>query len=669
MSATAGLEIEQATLGEETPIIKLNGGQAHNEVASDEFIRIAVEKATINALRVALYQLTRDIELESMKVSKIPVRGGAMEDFVLSAEDEGVVKAKAIDFLTKQESSASHQFSHLPPSFEEAKKMMRMFCGKGEELSPAMLQLGYEELAFQDFPRAVEWTQKPASNTISNHHVVIIGAGINGISTAISLQRLGIPYTLVDRQSEVGGTWLQNHYPEARVDTLGFSFQYKFEKGYKWEDMYPSADELRRYLEFVAQKHDVVKNFKFDREVISATWDEEASQWRLTLKLRDGSKEYLDANSIISAGGLFATVNLPDIPGIQDYEGHMFHTTEWDHSVNYKDKNVAVIGNGSSGAQLIPGLARDAKHLAAYVRTPQWIAPYDGYHAKVPIQINWLLRRMPNYVNWFGYSNFMRGMQLPPLQVDDPEWRAKGGLVNKRNDGMRQGLTEYIKSKVGADSVLLSKLVPKTAPLVRRLVVDNGFYDALMQDNVELVTESISRFTANGIKTSDGKERGFDLIVLGCGFKPTEYLYPCEYRGRDGINLGKTWGKDGPRSYLGLTIPGYPNLFTLYGPNHQPRGGPSIHSWSEIWGRYAIASIVWMIENDAKSMEVKQSIYDEYNKKLDEAVNKLIWQQEGHGYFVNSHGRQAVNMPWTADEYHPMVIRPNIDDFHIGRCD
>jgi 4-hydroxyacetophenone monooxygenase len=196
--------------------------------------------------------------------------------------------------------------------------------------------------------------------------------------------------------------------------------------------------------------------------------------------------------------------------------------------------------------------------------------------------------------------------------------------------------------------------------------VDNGFYDALMQDNVELVSENIEKFTPNGIKTKDGVERLFDLIVLGCGFKPTDYLYPVQYVGRNGVTLDKTWAKDGARSYVGLVIPGYPNLFTLYGPNHQPRGGPSLHSWSEIWGRYAISSIVWMIENEAKSMEVKQSVYNAYNDRLDVANKKLIWESEGRGYFVNSHGRQAVNMPWTSDEYHEMVVKPDISDFNIS---
>lgn len=638
-----------------------------SEAVNEAFIRDAVEHATVNALRVALYQVTGDQGLVHMNVSKIPVRGGAMEDFVLSKEDEVVVKAKAVKYLLKQNDIKVPAPPPEPLSLEESAELMRMFCGEDEKLSNAMIQLGHEELAFEDFPREVTWTSKPTTEDLSKWHVVVIGAGINGISTAISLQRLGIPYTLIDRQSDVGGTWMQNTYPEARVDTLGFSFQYKFEKGYKWKDSYPSAVELRNYLAHVAHKHDIVKNFVFNREVVEAVWDEASAKWNLKLNVSDGTEERMSTNAIISASGLFATANLPNIPGISEYEGNMFHTTEWDHSVEWKNKSIAVIGTGSSGAQLIPGLARHAKTLAIYQRTANWIAPYEGYRSAVPAHMSWILDRMPNYVNWFGYSNFMRGMQLPPLQVDDPAWRAKGGQVNQRNDGMRKGLTEYIKKKVNNDSKLISQLVPTHAPLVRRLVVDNGFYDAIMQDNVELVTERIGQITPKGIRTIDGAERDFDLIVLGCGFKPTEYLYPVQYVGRHGVTLDKTWEKDGARSYLGLTIPGYPNLFTLYGPNHQPRGGPSLHSWSEIWGRYAISSIVWMIENRASSMEVKQSVYDDYNKDLDIATSKLIWESEGRGYFVNSHGRQAVNMPWTADQYHPRVVRPDIDDFTVGR--
>jgi 4-hydroxyacetophenone monooxygenase len=169
-----------------------------------------------------------------------------MLDYVLSKEDEEIVKAKALEFLLALQTKGLLRTSiagSKQPSLEDASRLMRVFCG--EQLKQRELQLGYEELAFQDFPQGVTWTKKPSAEKLAKYHVVIIGAGINGISTAVNLQRLGISYTLIDRQSDVGGTWLLNTYPEARVDTLGFSFQYKFERGYKRKELFPSANELR----------------------------------------------------------------------------------------------------------------------------------------------------------------------------------------------------------------------------------------------------------------------------------------------------------------------------------------------------------------------------------------------------------------------------------------
>lgn len=645
------------------------GSISSDDLLVDEvFIKDAVEGANANALRLSLYQLTGSPELAQMDVKKELIRGGAMMDYNLSKADESIVKEKALAFLLDRENS--HPTGKAPvPSMDEATDLMKLFCGSQNPPSKAELDLGFEELAFGDFPRAVEWTKQPTPEHLSKYHVVIVGAGICGISTAVSLDRLGISYTVIERQAGVGGTWLLNTYPEARVDTLGFTFQYKFEKGYRWKNMFPTALELRKYLEHVANKYKITQKCLFNRELVAATWDEEENLWRLTLKSTDASNTEevsMNSNFIISAGGLFATVNLPDIAGVGDFQGKMFHTTAWDHSFQYKDKRVAVIGNGSSGAQLVPGLAREVKSLSVFMRTPNWIAPYEGYRDEVPQTLSWILEKLPYYSNWHFFAGYLRGMQLPPLQINDSKWQADGGITNERNDQMSKGLAQYIRSKVNGDEDLVRKLTPSQAPLVRRLVVDNGFYDALMRDNVELVTERIERFTSKGIATADSKEREFDLIVLGCGFKPTEYLFPCSYRGRGGATLDKLWSKDGARSYLGLTLPGFPNLYTLYGPNHQPRGGPSLHSWSEIWGRYAIASIVWVIENNKQSAEVKREVYDEYNVRLDAANKTLIWERDPTSYFINKHGRQSVNMPWTSDEYHAWVRKPNMEDYHLS---
>lgn len=258
----------------------------------------------------------------------------------------------------------------------------------------------------------------------------------------------------------------------------------------------------------------------------------------------------------------------------------------------------------------------------------------------------------------------MKSLNFQTLQVYDNSWREKGGIISKRNDDVRKALTEHIHDHFKDRPDLVSKLLPKQAPSVRRMVLDNGFYDTLLQDNVSLITSKIERITEKGILTKDGVEREFDIIILGAGFKVSQYLYPVDYIGTQGMTLQKAWKKDGARSYLGMTMPNYPNLFTLYGPNHQPRGG-SLHSACEIWARYAVSSIVGIIERDAKSMELKREVFEEYNVRLDEQNKKNIWEEEGAGYFVNGFGRQQVNNPFRNDEYFRMVRKVNFEDYVV----
>ncbi|OCK72846.1 FAD dependent oxidoreductase [Lepidopterella palustris CBS 459.81] len=644
-----------------------NGIQHANGVKADEvdeaFIRSAVDKSAINALRMALYQMTGDPDLATMKITKEKIRGGALYDYVLSTEDEQIVKDKATEYLLK-----GPHTTPPPPSVSEARKLMNLFGGR--MIADNDVLPGYEELCYDEFPRGVDWTKDappPPKEIITSHKVVIIGAGLSGIAAAIQLKRLGIPYVVIERQENLGGTWLWNSYPECRVDTLSYLFQYKFEKNYKWPEFFAARQDTLNYLEHVAAKYGVKEDFQFNKEVVAAVWDEASSSWQLKVKnKKTGVEEDLAANSVISAAGLFSVPNLPDIPGITDYKGHMFHTTEWDHSVDYKGLRIAVIGTGSTGAQLIPNMARAAKSLAIYQRTPNWIVTIDGYRAPVPSNLNWMFDNMPYYWNWYCYAAYFRSLDLAAIQVRDPAYEAKGGCINERNDGVREALTNYIHKKMAAKPELIPKLVPKYAPLIRRLVMDNGFYDALLQDNTELVTDGIEKITEKGIITKDGKEREFDLIVLAGGFKTSKYFFPINYVGRKGRKLDDLWSKDGARSYLGMVMPGFPNLFSLYGPNHQPRGG-SLYSWAEIWARYAVASVVWMIENKAKSMDVRPEVYEDYQSRLDAEVKKLIWESpEGASYYVNEYGRSGVNMPWTTSEYHEMVIKPNPEDFNIS---
>ena len=628
------------------------------EESRETFIRRAVDQGHHNALRLALYQITGDPELAAMKVVQKEIRGGALIQEVVAEEDLPALKAKLVDYLLNPPADVPP-----PPPAEKAAELIKLF--NSTEKSENFIRFGLEELALDDYPRDVAWTNKPAQDVLDKFQVLIIGAGISGIAASIQLKKLGINYRVVERQSDFGGTWHINNYPEARVDTGSFLYQFKFEKNYKWSEFFAARDETKRYLAHVVERHGVLPDFTFDVEVVESVWDEDKAAWQVTLQHKDGRTEQFSANTIISGSGLFAKPNIPNIPGIESYEGAMFHTTQWDHSFDYTGKRVAIIGTGSTGTQMMPGIARKAAQVAVYQRTPNWIMELEGYRSAVTGEMQWLFDNMPYYWNWYSYATFDTAMHLQDCQTYDHEYRAEHGGINPQNTKVQAALTEYLQRKLGADSDLYRKCLPSYPPLARRLVVDNGFYDALLEDHVELVTEGIEAITPTGIRSKDGVEREFDLIALAGGFEVQRYLHPVNYVGRNGVTLDKAWAKDGGRSYIGLTMPDFPNLLMFYGPNGQPRSG-GFYSWAEIWSRYAAGMIVHMLENGHRSADVKHDVFDRYNEQLDTAMKEVLWEVEGAGgYYNNEFGRCGVNLPFLTEDYHAMVATPNPDDYDL----
>ena len=501
----------------------------------------ALESADFNSLRMALYQATGDEALTHMKVVHHPAWGGVMMVEQVAAEHFDEIRQKTKAYLLNPPEAVPP-----PPKHEEVMRLLEVFAGKN--LSPALLEFGAEQLSLDDFPREVKWHDKPPADVLQGLHVSIIGAGVSAIAAAVQLTRLGISYTIFERQPALGGTWQVNKYPEARVDVTSFDYQYHFEKNYPWPNHFSDGGENLKYLNYIAEKWDVAPNIRLNTEVTKATWDEEAGKWEVQIDSPDGSTEIVRSQFLISACGLFNKPKHPDIPGIETFTGDMFHTTAWDPDYDYSGKRIALIGNGSTGSQTLAPLARKGQSVTVFMRTAHWVFPMENYFAEVPAEAHWLMKAMPYYWNWYCYSRFIMTLHLQDVGTYDREWMAKGGIISERNDRLRQVLTAFVHKKMAARPDLAEKLVPSWSPLSRRPIVDSGWYDSLLRDNVELVTSPIDHFTPTGIVTKDGVEREIDMVALAAGFEVSNFLWPVKYVGRNGVTLETAWAKDGARS-------------------------------------------------------------------------------------------------------------------------
>jgi 4-hydroxyacetophenone monooxygenase len=619
----------------------------------------ALEGCDLNSMRVALYQLTGDTRLRAVNVGKLPLKGGAQFRYVVeSPDDQQLVRQLAADYLRHPQPAPPGG-----PGYAKACDLMRTFCA-GDAMSETMLAFGYEELSFEEFPRDARWSMGASGPPTQDFTVAVIGAGLSGIAAALQLKRLDIPYTVYERNSGVGGTWLVNHYPEVRVDLSAFLYQFTFEKNYPWSEYFPTRDETLAYLEHIVDKYGVRDDIILDCEVSEAAWDEESARWHFSVLGATGTTTRQSANVLISASGLFSTPNVPDIPGIDAFQGAMFHTTAWDHSLDLRGKRVALVGTGSTGTQLMAWVAERAEHLTIFQRNPQWISETPNYKERIPDEEKYLLDAVPYYWNWRCFAAHMTFQQQEALHVYDEQWRKAGGSISQRNDALRETLTRYIDEKVRDAPELRAKVLPDYPPMVRRMVTDNGWYDALLRPNVDLVTDRVDCFTATGIVTADGAAREFDVVILAAGFQVSRYFWPVQYTGRDGSTLEQLWAEDGARAYLALALPGFPNFFSFYGPNGQPRSG-SLYSWAEIWARYVGLAIVNLVESGRACIEVRREAFDAYNSQLDDAMSGLIFALPGHSYYVNEHGRVGVEVAFPADEYRARLVRPDMDDFEL----
>jgi 4-hydroxyacetophenone monooxygenase len=480
----------------------------------------------------------------------------------------------------------------------------------------------------------------------------IVGAGMSGIVAAHRLLQAGFSVHIYEKNADVGGTWLENGYPGCRVDVPNHLYSYSFAQSPEWPQFHSTQPVLLDYFQSCVTELGLGESISYRHEVEEARWDEERSVWSLHIRNADGVGSVEEVNVIVSAVGQLNRPSFPDIEGMDTFEGKSFHSARWDHDVEFEGKSVGVIGSGASAVQFIPFLAERAESLTVYQRTPPWLLPIANYHDDLPSSHRWLLRHVPEYARWDRLALFSRLQEgLLPRTVVDPEWDLSSGSVSAKNEEIRQALTSYFEF-VFPDPVLRAKVVPTYPFGAKRMVVDSGVYsNALQSDNVTLETETIAEISTGGITLQDGRAIAHDVIVYGTGFQASRFLTPMRIVGRGGVDLHARWGGDA-RAYLGLTVPGFPNLFLMYGPNTNIVVNGSIIYFSECQAHYIAESLRLLLESDATAMDCRPEVHDAYNVTIDAATNARAWgASDVSTWYKNEFGRVAQNWPFNLFEY------------------
>jgi cation diffusion facilitator CzcD-associated flavoprotein CzcO/acetyl esterase/lipase len=475
---------------------------------------------------------------------------------------------------------------------------------------------------------------EPASNggPPRSPRVVIIGAGFGGIGLAIRLKREGFErLTIVEKAEGVGGVWRDNTYPGATCDVPSHLYSFSFEPNPDWSRRFSPQSEILEYLERCVRKHGLERHLRLATEVTRAEFDQGAGRWRVETAAGDE----LEADVLVSACGQLSRPATDRIPGARRFEGPIFHTARWDHSVGLDGKRVAVIGTGASTIQVVPAIADRVGQLDVYQRSAPYVIPKSDrpYRAWE----RWLCRRFPparlaqRFWQWLAFEFFISAFN---------RFRAVGKLGVRM---FERNLEEQV-----SDPELKRALTPDHVVGCKRVLISGDYYSTLERPNVELVTQPVRELTASGVVTADGGERPADVVVLSTGFESTRFLAPMEIVGRGGVDLNEAW-RDGASAYLGMTVAGFPNLFIMYGPNTN-LGSGSIIFQLESQMAYIVDAVRKLAERGG-ALSVRPEVQEAFDRELQRRLSTSVWQTGCSNWYVDEHGRNTNNWPGFTLEY------------------
>jgi cation diffusion facilitator CzcD-associated flavoprotein CzcO/acetyl esterase/lipase len=476
--------------------------------------------------------------------------------------------------------------------------------------------------------------------------VVVVGAGFGGIGMAIELTRRGRrDVTVLERADRIGGVWRDNTYPGAACDIPSVQYCFSYQQRPDWPRRYSGRADIADYLDGCVRQYGLADRIRLGTDVRSADFDDAAGRW--TLRTADGGE--LTADVLVFACGQLGRPARPDLPGLDRFAGRVFHSARWDHGYDLAGRRVAVIGTGSSALQFVPEIAGSVGHLTVFQRTAGWVLPkLDGpYTARQHARY----RRRPAALaaarrRWDLFEEFLTA-----------------GITRHRSllAPLRLVSLAMLRLQV-RDPAVRRRLTPQIEFGCKRVGFSNDWYRTFNRSTVDLVTESIVSVTETGVRTADGRLHEVDAIILGTGFHSTEFLAPIEVSGSAGRNLAAQW-RDGARAYLGITVPGFPNMFLLYGPNTNLGSGSIVHML-ECQTRY-VADAVELIGTGVSPLDVRPDVAEAYDRETQRRLARTAWVSCQNWYRTAS-GRVTNNWPGGLREYRRRTARVEPADYRMA---
>ncbi|MBW2270632.1 MAG: NAD(P)/FAD-dependent oxidoreductase [Deltaproteobacteria bacterium] len=489
-------------------------------------------------------------------------------------------------------------------------------------------------------------TQTATDSARTDLRFIIIGAGMSGILSAIKLQEAGLDnYAIYEKADRLGGTWRENEYAGLSCDVPSHLYCYSFAPNPDWSHRFSPGPEIQAYFEDVAQRFEVEKRIQFNTEITRCEFVD--GRWQI--ELSDGSSDVGDF--VIAATGVLHVPNYPDIEGLDSYKGTVFHSARWNHDAKLAGKRVGVIGTGSTAIQIVGSLVDEVEEISLFQRTAQWIVPQENppYSEEEKAEF----RKKPEVVEQMRaliLKEFAEGFANAVVDAYSPELKAI-------HENCEANLNDSVK-----DPELREKLRPNYRAGCKRLIMSDNFYDAIQRPNANLVTEGIERIEEGGVRTKDGKLHELDVLILATGFQVDRFMRPMEVIGRNGLALDEAWQK-GPCAYMAITVPEFPNLFMLNGPNG-PVGNFSLIEVAELQWAYIMQLIEKVRSGSCNELSVSSEAMEAYDIERKESAKTTIWQSGCNSWYLDAEGVPAV-WPWTWDRFRDDMANPRYADFDI----